>query len=295
MPLNSQLQFAITREDPDLEIEIIKHFELKNILAVCSGGDTLLILKNQFPHLCITAFDFNIHQIEHFRKKLRHLKTEEGNFESLFSCWRRFINEFVLSPQETNQMFLKGVPKINSLIQNPYWSVSFDLHFHDTFLRTMFGDSAIQHAPPGSYPRYFQQAIERGLANKNFHLNLFLQHIFLGDFITKPEYLNRFYDLSDFDLIHGNLDNVKQLYDFDLIQLSNIFDWTSVDQIKKDCLRLNQEMKKNSFLLIRQINNQIPLESFLTPGFTIEKALSKKLLTMDKSLFYSHIILARKL
>jgi S-adenosylmethionine-diacylglycerol 3-amino-3-carboxypropyl transferase len=296
MLLKRPVQFAITREDPNIEIEIIERNQSQSVLLICSAGDTILALKEKFPSLAITAFDFNPHQIAHFQKKASgpfgQLHCREGNFESLFRSWARFFREFIV--ENPVRLFESGKPFPEEIFESPYWPVSFDMHFHDSFLRAMFGEAAIQHAPKGSYPRYFQKVFEKGLRRPEFATNPFLQLIFLDMFLGAPMYLHRPPNVSDVKLITGGIDQVKSLSEFDLIQLSNIFDWSSENEIRSTCRRLADEMKTGSIVLLRQINNDSPLAEFLGPKFKVDSELGKKLVDRDRSLFYSNIIVARK-
>lgn len=294
MSVNNPLQFAITREDPEIEFAVIREFRCRNMLAICSGGDTLLAVKHAFPEVQVTGFDFNPHQLNHFKNKLqKYSASSEGNFESLFKGWRTFFNEFILSPEDTEQLFRDGSNK-EKIFQNKYWPVSFDLFFHDSFLKAMFGEAAIQHAPKGSYPRYFQNAFTRGLLAADFNSNLFLQQLFLGKFLITPEYYLSLFSLKDFKLVEGTLPDVPELSKYDLVQLSNIFDWSSIEQIKETCDLLSRELKDGAIVLIRQINNESPIGEFLGPDFKIHQELGNTLQTRDRSLFYSKIIVAEK-
>ena len=289
--LNS-LQFAITREDPLIEEQLIRNMDAKNLLMICSGGDTILYLKSVLPQLSITAFDFNPYQLEHFRTKTSD--TIIGNFESLFLQWKRFFNEFIVSEADTLKIFNRPELFPEEIFKSRWWDVSFDLHFHDSFLRTMFGEAAIQHAPKGSYPRYFQKVFERGLRSNNFQQNPFLQHIFFGKYLKTPAYLSNRPDTSDVDLIQGTLFDVPEIEKFDLVQLSNIFDWSSLEEIKSTCDYLRKGMKSGSVLLVRQINNEAPIEEILGSDFICDGNMGKELVSKDRSLFYSNIIVARK-
>jgi S-adenosylmethionine-diacylglycerol 3-amino-3-carboxypropyl transferase len=286
------LQFAITREDPLIEERLIRDMNAKNLLMICSGGDTILYLKSILPELSITAFDFNPHQLEHFKTKTSD--TIVGNFESLFLQWKRFFNEFIVSEADTLDLFNKSGSFPVEIFKSRWWEVSFDLHFHDSFLRTMFGEAAIQHAPKGSYPRYFQKVFEKGLRQDNFQQNPFLQHIFFGKYLKQPEYLTKRPDTSDVQLVQGTLFDVSDIGQFDLIQLSNIFDWSSLEEIKSTCDYLRKGMKSGSVLLVRQINNEAPVDEILGSDFSCDPGLGQELVTQDRSLFYSNIIVARK-
>lgn len=291
------VQFAITREDPEIEAALIETFACASVLLICSAGDTILALKEKFPALKVTAFDFNPAQIEHFKIKargpFRMELTQAGNFEGLFRIWASVISEFIID--DPAALFRSDGKFPEDILSSPYWPVSFDLAFHDRFLETMFGPAAIQHAPKGSYPRYFQNAFERGLRKSGYQINPFLQHIFLNQFLDVPSYLTAIPETSDVNLLTGGIDSVRDLSAFDLVQLSNIFDWSSESEIRTTCRRLSDEMKKDSIVLLRQINNDVPMEEFLGPKFSCDHELGKKLVERDRSLFYSRITVARKL
>lgn len=294
MSINNPLQFAITREDPEIELEIIRTFGCKSMLAICSGGDTLLAVKDKFPQVKVSGLDFNPNQLQHFKNKINNPTIfKEGNFESLFKMWRNFFNEFVMSPEDTKKLFTDG-RNLEQIFSNKYWPVSFDLFFHDSFLLAMFGEAAIQHAPKGSYPRYFEKAFTRGLNSPQFKENPFLQHLFFGNYISYPEFYHSDFSQDDFTLFEGMLADVPQLSQYDLVQLSNIFDWSSLEQIKETCKLLDDQLNPGAILLIRQINNESPVAEYLGPDFKIHHELGTKLQEGDRSLFYSKIIVAEK-
>lgn len=291
MLIQRPLQFAVTREDALLEASLLKEMNAKNVLLVCSGGDTILSLKHDFPSLKITAFDFNPVQIKHLNEKSS--SSAGGNFESLFRQWSRFFHEFVMTEENSRKIFAGNDAFPESAFNSKYWPVSFDLHFHDSFLLAMFGEAAIQHAPRGSYPRYFQNVFERGLRAQHFQKNPFLQHIFFDEFLDIPVYLKNKPDISDVRLVTGTLKDCGSLSEFDLVQLSNIFDWSNADEIKATC-QLLQEMKKGSKVLIRQINNESPIGDYLGPLFEIDVKRGDELQKSDRSLFYSRVLVAEK-
>ncbi|MFL5785536.1 MAG: DUF3419 domain-containing protein [Bacteriovoracaceae bacterium] len=296
MIIQRPVQFAITREDPNIEIELIERHQAQSALLVCSAGDTILALKEKFPGMKVTAFDFNPKQIAHFERKAKGpyevSLTQLGNFEALFRTWANFFSEFIV--KDAYMLFNSNKPFPKEIFASPYWPVSFDLHFHDSFLRTMFGEAAIQHAPKGSYPRYFQRAFEKGLSRADYATNPFLQHIFLDRFLDTPSYLSQLPDVGDVKLVTGGIDAITTLASFDLLQLSNIFDWSSGSEVRATCKRLSQEMKTGAVALIRQINNDSPVADYLGPDFDIDHDLGKRFVERDRSLFYSHIIVARK-
>ena len=66
---DNKVQFAVVREDPMVEAELIRLTGANDVLLVASGGCTALTLQALFPDLHITLFDFNPAQLEWVRKK----------------------------------------------------------------------------------------------------------------------------------------------------------------------------------------------------------------------------------
>ena len=133
------------------------------------------------------------------------------------------------------------------MINNPYWPVAFDLYFSESILIAMFGKAAIQHAQANSYPHYFKNALERGLKRSDYQENYFLQHIFLGYYINNrdscPAYLRNRNIKNDFHYINDSLLKIP-IQHYDLISLSNIFDWMDEENICYHLNYLNSYAKK---------------------------------------------------
>ena len=200
---NNDVQFAVVREDPMVEAELVRLTKARNVLLIASGGCTALTLQALFPDLHITLVDFNPVQLERVRQKMRALRdidvatrhrkfnigtsdpsglNQNGNFESLFRGLREFIFRLVADAAEIRGVFEKKdrLAEVSEILfSNKYWSVAFDLYFSDALLHTMFGPDATQHAETGSYPRYFQTLFEKGLTSLNAFDNYFL-HGHLG-------------------------------------------------------------------------------------------------------------------
>src|SRR6185312_4760573 len=121
------------------------------------------------------------------------------------------------------------------LFAHKYWPVAFDLHFSDSLLHAMFGPAAVQHAPKGSYPRYFQAAFEHGLMAPGAAENYFLHHVFLGCYRdhgpSLPPYLTRPVPRLELELVQTTAEALPDLGRHDLVSLSNIFDWMSEAEI----------------------------------------------------------------
>jgi S-adenosylmethionine-diacylglycerol 3-amino-3-carboxypropyl transferase len=306
----SRLKFAVVREDAELEAQLVRTTGARSVLLVASGGCTALALKHTFPQLDVVAFDFNPVQLAHVRQKaaavergeLRQLNVgdgsraglnQRGDFEGLFRTLRGFLFEFVLTHEQLEAFFATGsTPETRRALlerwkASPYWAAAFAVTFADGFLHAMFGPAATQHAAPGSYPGYFQRAFERGLAREDGGRNPFLQHVLLGHY--RPEdapsyvYAGRTLPMT---LIEGTLLDVPDLGRFDLIHLSNIFDWSDDALVATWADTLMRKAKPGARILIRQLNNQRPLRRFFEPAFEFSDRLSTDFLERDRSLFY---------
>jgi S-adenosylmethionine-diacylglycerol 3-amino-3-carboxypropyl transferase len=306
----SRLKFAVVREDSELEAQLVRTIGAQAVLLVASGGCTALALKHGFPELDVVAFDFNPSQLAHVREKaaavergeLRQLNVgdssraglnQRGDFEGLFRTLRGFLIEFVLAQEALDTFFASGtaLEARRSLLarwkSSPYWAAAFAVTFADGFLHAMFGPAATQHATPGSYPGYFQRAFERGLARADGGRNPFLQHVLLGHYRPEdaPAYVYAARALP-VTLIEGTLLDVPDLERFDLIHLSNIFDWSDDALVTAWADTLVRKAKPGARILIRQLNNQRPLRRFFEPAFEFSDGLSAGFLERDRSLFY---------
>jgi S-adenosylmethionine-diacylglycerol 3-amino-3-carboxypropyl transferase len=315
-----KIKFAVVREDPIVEETIIREFSHKQVLMVASGGCSALSLQSMFPNIQCTLFDTNPSQIQLVKTKLNTLKDFDpslypvfnigidskdglnscGEFESLFRSFRAFIYEFILNKSSIEQIFV-GEKKqaeniILNLISNKYWPVAFDLYFSDSMLITMFGNNAIQHATPHSYPSYFRYSLEKGLKHSEFQNNHFLQHIFLGYYINNksslPHYLSYPNINNQFHYITDSILNIEVI-NYDFICLSNIFDWMDEESIENHLSYIGSNAQKGATVLFRQLNNKknYHAEKY---GFSSNPQLEKALIKQDKSLFYNKINILTK-
>ena len=314
---NNDVQFAVVREDPMVEAELVRLTKAKNVLLIASGGCTALTLQALFPDLHITLVDFNPAQLEQVREKMRALRdgdtatrhrrfniqtsdpeglNQNGNFESLFRGLREFIFDLVADAAEIRALFEEEgqLAKVSEvLFSSKYWSVAFDLYFSDSLLNAMFGQDATQHAEAGSYPRYFQTLFEKGLTALNAFDNYFLHHVFLGYYLQRPASLP-YYLLSPptdyrFEMVEGTLDQVPELQRFDLISLSNIMDWMPLTEITSLISHLQNKMKPGATVLYRQLNNHTDLSTDFGDAFEFNAALGVRFQETERSLFYSSV------
>lgn len=312
--MEPRVKFAVVREDPRLELAIAEKIGARSVLVVASGGCTALTLQALRPELEVCAFDLAPLQLEHvlakreaaIRGDLTALNTggggpeglnQRGEFESLFRVLTTTVRELVGSEAELAAFFESDAAARREALArwtaSRYWPAAFATAFNEPLLHAMFGPAATQHAEPGSYPGYFQRAFERGLTRPDAAKNPFLQHVFLGTYLPEdaPEYITRGAALKNthLELVQGSLPDVPRLERFDLLSLSNVFDWSDAQQIATWADTLAARAKPGSAILIRQLNNQRDLTPWLTPHYRFDPALALELLRSDRSLFYEKL------
>lgn len=316
------VSFAVVREDPIIDEIIIKESGSPNALLIGSGGCTGLHLMTVMPELDLTLFDTNPAQLELISNKFSAINSRHenmlrsfnvgsdsnaelnglGSFESLFRAFRKFINEFVIQENELLLLFQSDLHKseiLEKIVNNRYWRPAFDLFFSDSLLEAMFSSAATQNAPSGSYPTYFRNALENGLAKNNIKSNYFLHHLFLGFYIDQngalPTYLTHDQSLRLPNLWLGDIYDIPNIQSYGVIGLSNIFDWMNILQVTQAASYLNDKMKPGSVIIVRQLNNDVDMSEAFGSGFFVDHSLGENLLRIDRSLFYSKINVIRKI
>jgi len=296
--LANPLQFAVVREDPEVECALVARFGCRRVRLVASGGCTALTLAGRFPELDLTAYDPNPAQIAHLREKLANRDprahnvgddapsglSARGNFETLWRGFRDFLRAFVATREEIDAVCAGGDP--GDLVAHPYWPAAFDTFFNDGLQRAMFGPKATQYARRGSYPGYFRAALERGLGRSDRAANPFLHHILLGAYrMDAPPPHLRAAPVAPIRLVVGPLEDPG---DADLLHLSNILDWMDPPDVVRLGARLSAGLRPGAVLTWRQLNNERELAP-LFPGIEFDDALGNALCAEDRSLFYSRI------
>lgn len=315
------LQFSVVREDPQIELDLFRKFHFKKPVLIGSGGCTAFALASKYPKLQITLIEPNPAQIELIKTKAKALKKyrgapltkkfgvgpssgnhsliEQGNFESLFRGLRTFIFEFIAEKNEISKLLQKGTARQwKEIFQHPYWPVAFDLYFNNSILKAMFGAAAIQHAPAESYSNYFRWVFERGLLRKDRKDNYFLFHLLLGHYPHQkkawPVFLQRPPDEIHLSTYQGMAQEFPNYSAFDFVGLSNIFDWSSEQEIRALASKLQRELTVGACILYRQLNNSKDFRSFFGPEFQWLQTDADRHQQKDRSLFYSSIHIARR-
>jgi len=305
-----RLLFAVIREDPRLEGDLILRTGAKKVLTAASGGCVALSIASRFPHVAVTAFDRSQAQLDHVRAKKdaaeRHdakaLNIEDANaealnqrgeFEKVFRLLRKFFEEFIAPHQELLAFFTRREPidALDALARrwtgSRYWPAAFHACFTDELLKTTLGMGALRHAEAGSYPDYFQRAFARGLRRDSAPENPFLQHVFLGGYRRgcEPDYI-RSAAFGPLTLVKGELSDVTDLETYDVVSLSNAFDRLDETEIATWTTLLRERVKPGAAILVRQFNSLFRLRPHLDADFQFDSALGRSYFYRDRSLFY---------
>ncbi|MBI1382145.1 MAG: DUF3419 family protein [Planctomycetaceae bacterium] len=316
------IQFAVVREDPAVELELVRRACATRVLLVASGGCTALALRAQHPELQLVLVDPNPHQLRLVRAKFEALETlqgqellrafnveatdpsglcQRGRFEALFRALRDFLDAFVVRRDEL-EAFLRGAARGTDgpmrWFADPLWTVAFDLHFSDRLLHALFTRAATQHTEPGSYPVYFRRAFEELLLAPDSGRNRFLHHALLGTYLdlpgALPPYLGTRPRVSDIELREGTVDAAPDLADFDLVGLSNVLDWMDQPACAALALRLARGLRSGAWVVFRQLGAGAQHWKHFAEHFEAPPGLGDELLAMERSGFYTRVVAARR-
>ena len=312
MEIFNTVLFAVNREDHLVEYDVINRFSPNRMLMIGSGGCIALSLKTIFPELNLNVVDVNPYQLAHINKKLKAVKESDlealnvhnqndsclnqaGKFETMFQNLRDLFIKLVSDKKEVASFFdLKTSDTHRSNILEKWLnhdniSIPFQNVFNDKNINKVFSDEATKHGLPGSYIGYMQKKILTGLNKKDSHLNPFLQHIFLG-YYKSPQsfpYIES-KTLTEMTMMESSILSLDNISSYDIVSLSNIFDWSSEDIVKTHARYLSQ-MKKGSAIIIRQINNHKNWIETFKDYFTEDKSFDRYWQENDRSMFYDHI------
>ena len=300
------------REDHYVEYDVINRLDPNRMLMIGSGGCIALSIKTTYPDLDLNVIDVNPHQLTHINKKSKavqcsdlkelnvHTKDDSclnqaGKFETMFQELRDSFIELVSNKKEVLSFFDSNMSDISRSIILEKWtnhnniSTPFQNLFNDQNINKVFSDEATKHGSPGSYINYMKNKILTGLNKKDSHLNPFLQHIFLGYYQSDNAFpYMKSKNKLDIPMTEGSILNLDNIYSYDVVSLSNIFDWSS-DTVVKTHARYLSQMKKGSAIIIRQINNHKNWIEIFNDYFTEDKNFDSYWQEHDRSMFYDHI------
>ena len=312
MSIFNSVLFAVNREDHYVEYDVINRLDPNRMLMIGSGGCIALSIKTTYPDLDLNVIDVNPHQLTHINKKSKAVQCSDlkelnvhtrddsclnqaGKFETMFQELRDSFIELVSNKKEVLSFFDSDMSDVSRSIILQKWtnhnniSNPFQNVFNDQNINKVFSDEATKHGSPGSYINYMKNKILTGLNKKDSHLNPFLQHIFLGYYQSDNAFpYMKSKNKLDIPMTEGSILNLDNIYSYDVVSLSNIFDWSS-DTVVKTHARYLSQMKKGSAIIIRQINNHKNWIEIFNDYFTEDKNFDSYWQEHDRSMFYDHI------
>ena len=226
------------------------------MLMIGSGGCIALSIKTTYPDLDLNVIDVNPHQLTHINKKSKAVQCSDlkelnvhtrddsclnqaGKFETMFQELRDSFIELVSNKKEVLSFFDSDMSDISRSIILQKWTnhnnifTPFENVFNDQNINKVFSDEATKHGSPGSYINYMKNKILTGLNKKDSHLNPFLQHIFLGYYQSDNAFpYMKSKNKLDIPMIEGSILNLDNIHSYDIVSLSNIFDWSSEDIVE---------------------------------------------------------------
>ena len=233
---------------------------------------------------------------------------DDGGFERLFAFWRGFLERFVIARDDIARLFDGDRSVAEAMVTADLWPASFELTFHQRLLLAIFGPDAIQHAPPGSYPRYFQARFEWALAQEGAPANPYLSHALRGrygaldqntalpDFLWPDRYERLSQSVGKITCFTGRVAEALAAHPgpYQLVMLSNILDWSSEAEAESMARPVLDALAPGGYLLVRQLNNVRPLPRSWLTSLDFDPALERELLAADRIFFYSAIRVGHK-
>jgi S-adenosylmethionine-diacylglycerol 3-amino-3-carboxypropyl transferase len=233
---------------------------------------------------------------------------DEGMFERLFACWRGFLERFVVTREDIQRFFDGDRAVAQAMAAADLWPVSFELSFHQQLLLAIFGPDAVQHAPPGSYPRYFQSRFEWALSQPDAAVNPYLSHVMRGrygaldhdqglpDYLTSHRYERLPDSVSKVTCVTGRVWEALAAHPgpYHLIVLSNILDWTSEAESEAISKPVLEALAPGGCVLLRALNAVRPLPRAWIGALDFDPNVERELLATDRSFFYSAVRVGRK-
>jgi S-adenosylmethionine-diacylglycerol 3-amino-3-carboxypropyl transferase len=311
MSVFKSVLFAVAREDHLVEESVIDKIRPDKMLTIGSGGCVALSLKTIFPNLSITVIDLNPHQLSHIKKKIKAIKqsdfkrlniceqddtclNQSGEFEKMFQNLRRSFVRNVSGREELESFFdtQTTIQNRDSIfkkwINHKHIYTPFRDVFNDQAIEKVFSDLATKHGERGSYGKYMQKNILHGMQGIDSHLNPFLQHIFLGRYTSESvfPYIQAQSKL-ELKLIEGDIFSINDISSYNIVSLSNIFDWCDIEVVKKHAEHLSK-LKAGSAIIIRQINNHQNWIKLFDKHFKEDKLFDQHWRKHDRSMFYDH-------
>lgn len=283
------IAFYYIREDVSVSIKALDHLnneDKKNIVTICSGGESILNYLTFKEPAEIFALDMNINQHDLFLKKIEMInhdmiidELDIGKFERIFKSIRERFTEkekqFFITHKTINKEKLKFT--INDVFTRKNLSIiftdnavkytkkNFAEHFFNVFTSDFendsFGQANIQNIIAG-VP--FDYCSKQDLCMNNKTVHPVIEHINDGKIFEKITFNNK-----------------KKA---DIIDLSNIGDWVEPESLRAIIRASKVILSTNGVLVMRKLLGDYNLKQ------EMEDAGFKVYDEIDSGLFYEEVV-----
>ena len=312
--------FSQVREDPLIEINAIKKIEKekKKMLLVGSGGCTLFSLISIYGNdINVDVVDNNLEQLYLINLKYQIIKyykqvdkildffegrLSEKEFKKVLKKLKKNLLAYKYWKDNINYVY-KGINQTGKFEQLFSDLVKSDFDFNTVFdkqhLIEIFGQNAVINSLNTEFYDHFKNVFNK-YEKKYKPENNYFYHQVLNNCYHKndlPIYLKNLkniclyknkinYFCDDFFVFINN----RKDKEYDFIQTSNLTDWMNKEQLDIFVQNIYRCLKKDGVVVMRRLNGDYDLEKYVSEYFEI---LPEN--TTDKSLFYSEVVVGKKI
>lgn len=255
-----KISFYYTREDSSIETTYAK--DKKNILCISSGGEHVINIRKINSKAHITALDINSYQLDLTRKKIEGLSHKinqynlgnNGKFEKMFSYLSSRLSIDDLSGIANEDK--EALKKLHRLCTEL---------FSNQTLEIIFTNQATCYSHPHGFIEHFYHVFKNQIKN---HILNPLKQSNIGSILGKtlpinyPESIN----VDQIDYFHGTIENYFMNYPYayiDMIDISNIGDWMSVENYKKLIKLIDTHLLPGGIIVARKLLGNYDLREIL--------------------------------
>ena len=259
---------------------------------------------NSIKHLLSKDAQFFWHHHTHLIEKGVIM---QGKFERYFSFFRGGILPFVHSKSAIHKLFSEKSEHDQEIFYNKKWNnrrwrTLFKIFFSKYVMGKYGRDPEFLKEVKVPVSEFIFNKAEKHLMKQQAQHNLYLHHIMTGHFEPQyPYYARR----EHFETIRKNLDKffmykgyaedaIKKFGSFSAFNLSNIFEYLSVDVTKNVAGGLYKGASRDARFAYWNLMVPRRLSSLLPDEFVYDETLSKMMTERDAGFFYHSFNLDRK-
>lgn len=295
------ISFYYTREDSSPEFRALhytlqKGYENPSIMMIGSGGETLIDLLGVPRELDIHVVDMNKNQIDLCKDKILTVLSDSvfsneslnysGKFEKVFALVRDFFDydnkEFLVQHINSSD---DGKVKLKYIV---------DVVFSNDNLSHVFSDRATKYSSD-SFAEHFYQVFVTACANMGAghacrrNITNILNGTDIGVPFSTSDALKKHYHKHKLTYTVGDFETLNTDKLYNVISVSNIGDWMSIDEYKNVLISMKSKLLPNGYIVARKLLGDYDLPNVL------EAVGLKPVKEVDTTFFYSEVYLGLKL